>query len=106
VEDRRGRDGRVEEERWERDAPMEIEMREEAAMVEVRREGTVMQRWGWKGRMVLVEAWRGWADRVGREKPRLQEIRSGSRVSSVDPCNAAATWRSHIDFVHHIGRFL
>jgi hypothetical protein len=84
---------RVEEGRWERDAAMEIEMREEATMVEVCREGTVVQRWGWKGRTVLVEAWRMGGS--GREREiEASRNRSGSRVSSVNPCDAAATWRS------------
>jgi hypothetical protein len=50
----------VEEGRWERDAAIEIEMREEAGDGGgTQGKPTVVPRWGWKGRTVLVEAWRG-----------------------------------------------
>jgi hypothetical protein len=63
------------------------------ALVEIRREGQPCAGcagWGWEGRTVLVEG-------MGQER----EIKAWkkadlARVTSIDPCHAAATWRGRL----------
>jgi hypothetical protein len=94
----------VEEGRWERDAAMEIEMREEAAMVEVRREGTMVQRRGWKGRMVTSTryAFRGTLGRgIFQSAPKYSDLGHFNQTVS----NSYIIWNTLVK-VPLIRRFL